>query len=1081
MKTKKIEFRQSLLLIILFVFTFQVSCISDNLIENEGSKDKEGLVRLKLRVPEANSGMTRAVDASVLNDNEVKSIEVLLFNENGYTYKPIYSTDIKTDENDPNLKSFEVSVPEGTFDMTVLANSKSFLENALGNFREGDSKVTVMSKLIASNKDVWDLSTTLIPMWGEAKNLVVDNSSSKNITLDMLRSVAKVGLILGENGAKEKLSLESVQVFNYNTNGLIAPLEANWDSDSKSVTDVSLPSQVAKETTNSLMFDGAAIQRSGDESDRGFSLAKDIYLFESEKGSSATHTENTCLVIGGKYGDDSAISYYRLDFATKEGNDVNYKHILRNHNYKIAVSKVSGRGYDTVEEALKNQAINIEANVIEWDNAEIGNVVFDGQYMLGASSTDFEFSREARTEDSFLNDNKLSLTTDFPGGWKVTSIVDNEGEKVEWLRLSKTEGPDKKTTSVFLIMDENISGKDQYAKITVNAGRMDMVITILHNNESNIGIKLVDISTQKNVELIEYPIKMEDLDKPVDISKLRVLWSPKTTDLYISGTSAPDRGFKFDKEAGDNYEISTSAILKASDYPDGFIDYNIRPMPILKSDLEGDPFYQRATTYTFSINDGVKSAVKSLILKQYVYNVDIVQDHLYLLDGKTKSFGVKANSPFTVEVVSDEKNAFTLKTFGGAPDISKEGSRIYFDTTDDINVEQPEILETEVKLVVKSKLGVFPDKEVSLRLVSGNIVGEANSYMIKPNDLGVFIPVSKVNRSEKGKLLGANQEYTAEVLWTTAKKGVGDEGSISMARAVGRGENGYVLVVPGKELGNSLVAIRDTNGKILWSWHIWVTDYDVSGAKPGDMMDRNLGALKAGIPNVKVLGDPCRDVATLDELYKHFGMSYQWGRKDPFVLYPIELAGRTKQTIDMRNLYSKDGESIKACEYNTTNRGLEFAIQNPTQVLAKITWYDGQDRNKWPQPGTIAKGNEDPCPEGWRVLGGEGTPAFDVYFGTTGNFWESVNVSDGAPSNNTWRYRKVDGKMMTLIAQGNLSARGGIGFCAVNTGGYESMWLSSDKDATPLYLNSYGGSSGQLYARKDGDLGDVRPLRCVKE
>lgn len=1081
MKTKKIEFRQSLLLIILFVFTFQVSCISDNLIENEGSKDKEGLVRLKLRVPEANSGMTRAVDASVLNDNEVKSIEVLLFNENGYTYKPIYSTDIKTDENDPNLKSFEVSVPEGTFDMTVLANSKSFLENALGNFREGDSKVTVMSKLIASNKDVWDLSTTLIPMWGEAKNLVVDNSSSKNITLDMLRSVAKVGLILGENGAKEKLSLESVQVFNYNTNGLIAPLEANWDSDSKSVTDVSLPSQVAKETTNSLMFDGAAIQRSGDESDRGFSLAKDIYLFESEKGSSATHTENTCLVIGGKYGDDSAISYYRLDFATKEGNDVNYKHILRNHNYKIAVSKVSGRGYDTVEEALKNQAINIEANVIEWDNAEIGNVVFDGQYMLGASSTDFEFSREARTEDSFLNDNKLSLTTDFPGGWKVTSIVDNEGEKVEWLRLSKTEGPDKKTTSVFLIMDENISGKDQYAKITVNAGRMDMVITILHNNESNIGIKLVDISTQKNVELIEYPIKMEDLDKPVDISKLRVLWSPKTTDLYISGTSAPDRGFKFDEAAGDNYEISTSTILKASEYPDGFIDYNIRPMPILKSDLEGDPFYQRATTYTFSINDGVKSAVKSLILKQYVYNVDIVQDHLYLLDGKTKSFGVKANSPFTVEVVSDEKNAFTLKTFGGAPDISKEGSRIYFDTTDDINVEQPEILETEVKLVVKSKLGVFPDKEVSLRLVSGNIAGEANSYMIKPNDLGVFIPVSKVNRSEKGKLLGANQEYEAEVLWTTAKKGVGDEGSISMARAVGRGDNGYVLVVPGKELGNSLVAIRDVGtGKILWSWHIWVTDYDVSGAKPGDVMDRNLGALKAGLPDVKISSFPFTDTAVLDELYKFFGMSYQWGRKDPFVCFPISLDKYDEQTETMRNLYSKDGKPIEAFKVNRTDKGLEFALQNPMHLLMKgINWYDGINSNKWPQPGTIAKGNEDPCPEGWRVLGGEGTTAYETHFGYRIK-WTQVRFDDGAPSNSCWLYRDQDNKRITYIAQGHYSSRGTPSFTGINISGYDYTWLSTKDGKQALYMstNSY---SSLVSSSLSADKSDACALRCVKE
>jgi hypothetical protein len=75
--------------------------------------------------------------------------------------------------------------------------------------------------------------------------------------------------------------------------------------------------------------------------------------------------------------------------------------------------------------------------------------------------------------------------------------------------------------------------------------------------------------------------------------------------------------------------------------------------------------------------------------------------------------------------------------------------------------------------------------------------------------------------------------------------------------------------------GNAMVVAKDANGKILWSWHIWVPATNIVTANFGgimgvDMMDRNLGALVATV----AVSDPVDPTS--------YGMMYQWGRKDPF-------------------------------------------------------------------------------------------------------------------------------------------------------------------------------------------------------
>lgn len=83
-------------------------------------------------------------------------------------------------------------------------------------------------------------------------------------------------------------------------------------------------------------------------------------------------------------------------------------------------------------------------------------------------------------------------------------------------------------------------------------------------------------------------------------------------------------------------------------------------------------------------------------------------------------------------------------------------------------------------------------------------------------------------------------------------------------------EEGRVHFTAGEGQGNALIAVRDADGRILWSWRIWVTDYDPSSQAPKlnglSWMTRNLGALSDDY----------------DETGSAKGFVYQWGRKDPF-------------------------------------------------------------------------------------------------------------------------------------------------------------------------------------------------------
>ena len=178
----------------------------------------------------------------------------------------------------------------------------------------------------------------------------------------------------------------------------------------------------------------------------------------------------------------------------------------------------------------------------------------------------------------------------------------------------------------------------------------------------------------------------------------------------------------------------------------------------------------------------------------------------------------------------------------------------------------------------------------------------------------------------------------------------------------------------GTQQGNALIGLFNAGGECVWSWHIWVANYDPESSSQkyssGDIfMDRNLGAVGTDYTKVTACG-----------LY------YQWGRKDPFP-YPASFTNNARPASFIYHDSYAYG-TIRPEDYDAREvMSVEWATQHPTTFIHKadyevdepeedvLDWLFRSHHNLWGN--TTEQGYDvskvcrktiyDPCPPGWRV------------------------------------------------------------------------------------------------------------------
>ena len=371
--------------------------------------------------------------------------------------------------------------------------------------------------------------------------------------------------------------------------------------------------------------------------------------------------------------------------------------------------------------------------------------------------------------------------------------------------------------------------------------------------------------------------------------------------------------------------------------------------------------------------------------------------------------------------------------------------------------------------IVVELTSILPWNEVDLSTgdLGANTMPTSNCYIVAPGS-SVEIPVSQANESVfpiEGATLAANGKYLqllsttqwkASVLWQTETDLVTiDENTMN---GVGYSSFFTVRANDASVYGNAVVVIKDASDNVLWSWHIWVTDYNPSttdtehttisnGRRDYIFMDRNLGATSA-TPG---------DIGTV-------GLLYQWGRKDPF-------PNRSQWTSTLGDI---------SLIQKTTITGITQSIRHPELVIYSSTTKD------WSVSGNYYLWNSesgkktafDPCPQGWRV-------PVDSYDGEQFFPWKNLIVTQeqflyadegygGVYEDYGYRFTKNGSSIGYYPINGYMNGTKISGYGGSYWSAYPYYSNQANQGTVFNFTNGYGGTGGMS---RDVACG----IRCVKE
>ena len=313
-----------------------------------------------------------------------------------------------------------------------------------------------------------------------------------------------------------------------------------------------------------------------------------------------------------------------------------------------------------------------------------------------------------------------------------------------------------------------------------------------------------------------------------------------------------------------------------------------------------------------------------------------------------------------------------------------------------------------------------------------------NPYLITNNTIGDGKQITKVKVLWQSK----DNATSGDLVMGYAISSGDHSNLVNLTDGDDKGKARIHVKAPNTQGGNAVIAAYNKKDEIVWSWHLWISDYvpqritdnityeqaqkltlngtvhqypttaftSSSGKHYNKVsMDRYLCATAGGFPGKN---------APLIEFSKRVGYLYYWGRKDPFfgtvdgttneigVLYDGEGYSTSLPIIDFQDITLDNGNTMK------------YTIQNPSTIIkVDDSWYDNNPTGTaYKYLYSDSKTLYDPCPAGWK------TPNKTIYSSVTTNnaYWYKTDGSFVATSSKD--ENPQGGRLYNLTGKNDLPA-----------------------------------------------------------
>lgn len=351
---------------------------------------------------------------------------------------------------------------------------------------------------------------------------------------------------------------------------------------------------------------------------------------------------------------------------------------------------------------------------------------------------------------------------------------------------------------------------------------------------------------------------------------------------------------------------------------------------------------------------------------------DIEKGYVWYIPENKRGTGDNTSGPATGKIAANAPDSYcTYILLEGNYRSGGDSRKVYYrfypgaDATNDFNLKGNYVYNVELNL---TGMNTGDGRVTSSTMES---LPGANCYMTAPGSTLTFNPYE------------AAGVYVASTNWKSyaERMGTKENGKIDHVGLVWQTEPGlikniYNLTSSGEirlttdsKPGNALVAAYDVNNRILWSWHIWITDYSVEKA------DYSMSGTSASVDNGSVY--KFKDYIWMDRgpgalsndrtNITNLGMTYQWGRKDPFVPANMFTGSSLTPMYDANGERSEITGKVFNQDYvNSVGDMFDNVMQNPLTFFSSDSryWYGMSAKGDlWSSTKTFF----DPCPAGWCV------------------------------------------------------------------------------------------------------------------